>query len=140
TSPGLATESDEGEGEEEAPKAMAEGHAERLNSIRTHLSELSETGRDALETEEETRTGLGNLQAYLEELAYGGAKSAMSWEGGYGPLGEPMGGARRPQGSSMDEVAKFKAEIRSVKGVLLSARNFPSGGLGWGRGSITMES
>lgn len=31
-----------------------------------------------------------------------------------------------------DEIAKVKAEIRGVKGVLLSARNFP-GGVGRGR-------
>lgn len=37
-----------------------------------------------------------------------------------------------PGDTGEDEIAKVKAEIRGVKGVLLSARNFP-GGVGRGR-------
>lgn len=48
-----------------------------------------------------------NIQDYLSDMAYGTA---------FTPAGLPVGG---------DPVSRMKAEIRSVKGVLLSARNFP---------------
>ena len=119
-----------------------EEHAKRLESIRQHLSELTETGGETLSAEEETRVSVGNLQAYLEELAYG-SKSLLSAEGGYGLLGEPGGSGVRGRGQrdgAVDEVAKFKTEIRSMKGALLSARNFPTGGLGRGRAGVAVGS
>lgn len=45
---------------------------------------------------------------------------------GYGAVGANAGDVND------DEIARVKAEIRGVKGVLLSARNFP-GGVGRGR-------
>ena len=128
--------------EEAATVAPVEEHSEKLSSIRRHLGDLSGTGQESLEAAEETRSSLGNLQAYLEELAYGGAKGALHFEGGFGPLGEPMSSAAPGRGGagSMDEIARFKADIRSVKGVLLSARNFPTGGLGRGWGGVGVAS
>ena len=136
TSPDISTTESSGIGLEERDGAAVlpmEEHTERLHAIRKHLVDLSETSGDTLTAQEEARSSLGDLQAYLEELAYGGGKSALRFEGGFGPLGEPLGASRGSADSKVDEVARFKADIRSVKGALLSARNFPSGGLGRGR-------
>ena len=52
----------------------------------------------------------------------------MNFNNGYGGS---MAGAGSGNGSERDdEIARVKAEIRGVKGVLLSARNFPAGGRG----------
>ncbi|CAD6583447.1 MAG: hypothetical protein ASARMPRED_001327 [Alectoria sarmentosa] len=71
---------------------------------------------DLLPTDSERTNPLGDsikeLRAYLQKLPHA---DSMNPGGKAGKKGE------------MDAVASVKAEIRGVKGVLLSARNFPSG-------------
>jgi hypothetical protein len=100
-------------------------HASRLTDIKAHLSALSESSEDVLEEDEATRSVVRDLQTYLEELAHGGKRPTFSWEQGYGVT--PVA-----KDEKLDEIARFKSEIRSVKGVLLSARNFPGSGAGGG--------
>ncbi|MCJ1333670.1 hypothetical protein MMC10_010370 [Thelotrema lepadinum] len=136
TSPDMSTGEGNaaGSGEKEGAAASpVEEHTERLQTMRKHLADLAATSEETLTAQEETSSSLGDLQAYLEEMAYGGNRNWQRFDGGFGPLGEPMVGARDSADSKVDEVARFKADIRSVKGALLSARNFPSGGLGRGR-------
>lgn len=79
----------------------------RLSSLQTMLSDLlpaNATAPDPVtERVEELRSYLGRVR--------------------YGNLGEDGKGSRK---GDAEGVAKLKAEIRGVKGVLLSARNFPS--------------
>lgn len=84
-------------------------HTSALLGIHSKLSDL-------LPTDGEPANPLGDsikeLRAYLQKLPHA---SAMNIGGKVGKKGE------------IDAVASVKAEIRGVKGVLLSARNFPSG-------------
>ncbi|CAF9924254.1 MAG: hypothetical protein GOMPHAMPRED_003568 [Gomphillus americanus] len=128
TSPGFEA-TDGNMGNASAEDAMGK-QASKLQELKQHVKTLSETGKQALEEEEATRSVVGDLQAYLDELAYGGRKSTFSWENEYGS--GSLGG--RGNSGKVDEIAKFKAEIRSVKGALLSARNFPASSNGILRG------
>ena len=92
---------------------------EALSPAQDHTSALlgmQKKLQDLLPADEESTNSLGEsideLRAYLENL--------------------PCANSIRPGGkagkqSEQDAVANVKAEIRGVKGVLLSARNFPSG-------------
>ena len=64
----------------------------------------------ASKTDNTLESRLSELHTYLGGMAYGGNLQ-------FGKIGE----------EEIDEISKVKAEIRGVKGVLLSARNFPSG-------------
>ena len=86
-----------------------ENHMSGLLGLHDQLSDL-------LPADAESANALGDsiseLRAYLEKMPYAssihsGGSAGKNWE--------------------MDAVANVKAEIRGVKGVLLSARNFPSG-------------
>ena len=89
--------------------SKAQDHAETLLRIHDRLCDL-------LPPEGEPTNPLGDsvreLRAYLGKL----------------PLANSLhvGGKAGRRGEN-DAVANVKAEIRGVKGVLLSARNFPSG-------------
>ncbi len=94
------------------------GHLSRLSIIHSHLSELLADNTNQSESEEQIADRLTELQMYLDGLAYG----SSTYVNGYGA------GATNPADANGDEIARVKAEIRGVKGVLLSARNFPGGG------------
>lgn len=84
-------------------------HTSALLGMQNKLSDLLPTGEESTNPLGES---IDELQAYLEKLPYAnsirlGGKTGKKWE--------------------QDAVANVKAEIRGVKGVLLSARNFPSG-------------
>lgn len=74
--------------------------------------------------DQETLTVIRVLQEYLESLAYPvySNVSAYSAVGG----SAASGGFGAAKDNKDDELTRFKTEIRSVKGTLLSARNFPS--------------
>jgi hypothetical protein len=97
-----------------------ETQSDILDEIHTQLQDLKTTESESLQAERKAWSSIMNLQAYLDEITYGGRKSVFQWEG------PGIGDSRMGQDSKMDEIAKFKAEIRSAKGALLSARNFPS--------------
>ena len=65
-----------------------------------------------------------DLKNYLSGLTYGtaGTKQLFGYDNTFGV---DVKNSKEPQ----DEIAKFKAEIRSVKGTLLSSRRFPPGGV-----------
>ena len=87
----------------------AQGHASALLEIHSKLSDL-------LPRDGEPRNPLGGsineLRGYLQKLPHA---NSLHLVGKAGKKGE------------IDAVANVKVEIRGVKGVLLSARNFPSG-------------
>lgn len=103
------------------PSTPTEASATKLASVIASCKSLS--GNDIIDSadDQSTLTVIRVLHEYLESLAfpaYSGAGVYGSGQvGGYGANGE-----RKED----DEVSRFRNEIRSVKGSLLSARNFPS--------------
>ncbi|KAH8152892.1 uncharacterized protein LAJ45_03118 [Morchella importuna] len=94
-----------------------DGKLERLGA---QLQTLVESHSDG--TDNELTFALEDLTSYLETLTYEwpGTNIYTSPYGGYG------GGAGGKEKDKDDPVAKVKAEIRSVKGVLLNSKNFPA--------------
>ena len=92
------------------PLSPAEDHAAALLRIQGRLSQLLPTANSA--SSNPLGDSVSELRAYLEKLPHAGSTHLGGKTGGRGEI---------------DAVANVKAEIRGVKGVLLSARNFPSG-------------
>ncbi|KAL1965565.1 hypothetical protein VTN77DRAFT_5649 [Rasamsonia byssochlamydoides] len=120
---------DEDEGKNDPTKAVT-GHLKRLEILTSHLREFVEDEKQGKVGDDAVRERLNELHTYLDSLTYlnnpvyniyGGGDYARS--GGSSRAGG--GGGVRP--GEEDAISTFKAEIRSVKGALLSARNFPSG-------------
>ena len=85
-------------------------HEARLERLHAHAAELQDSDASEAAEEKGARDRVDELRMYLDRLAIGQGVRVQE-----GRLVE--------QGP--DEVAKVKAEIRSVKGVLLNARSFP---------------
>ena len=107
---------------EPTPKSELASQTTRLQIIHSHLSEFLSTANTLIASDEGVKDNISELQTYLDGLAYG----SSTYVNGYAGIG---GGTSREKD---DEIAKVKAEIRGVKGVLLSARTFP-GGVGRGK-------
>lgn len=99
------------------PQDALAGHEARLAILSSHLAELVAAGARSSGAAAELLAQTGELTQYLAELCY-----ASPYYGGGGAGGYAGRAAGRDDG-----VDAFKAEIRGVKGVLLSARNFPGG-------------
>lgn len=99
---------------EQQISSPAQGHANALSGIQSKLSDLlppTEARNNPL------RDSVYELRAYLQRLPHADSLSHVV-------VGKQRGG-RKGEGA-VDAVASVKAEILGVKGVLLSARNFPS--------------
>ena len=88
------------------PSISSHSHESTLLAIQSKLS-----GLQSAETVNPVKDSISDLQRFLDDLPQSHAKQ------GTGKLWEK---------AKPDEYGKLKAEIRGVKGVLLSARNFPS--------------
>ncbi|KAF1988980.1 hypothetical protein K402DRAFT_391147 [Aulographum hederae CBS 113979] len=101
----------------------------RFKAINGHLTDLVASSARTKDFTGDLTYQLTELTAYLNEMSY----TSPYYGTGYGGLdgrGVGGGGGSGPGswGKKDDAYEKFKAEIRGVKGVLLSARNFPAGG------------
>lgn len=98
------------------PITALDDQTTRLSSLSTSLSGLVEESTSEGQDVSDLSTTIGVLREYLDELAY------VAPTYGYG-----VGGYAGVTGSGKDddEIARVKASIRGVKGVLLSARSFP---------------
>lgn len=109
TSPRLSRTISSASSEPDEGPSPTRNHTSALSGIHSKLSDL-------LPTNGESTNPLGDsiseLRAYLEKLPYANPTHS---------------GGRPGKRGEIDAVASVKAEIRGVKGVLLSARNFPSG-------------
>ncbi|CAF9936564.1 hypothetical protein IMSHALPRED_010804 [Imshaugia aleurites] len=109
TSPRLSRSNSSASSAPDETLSATQVHTSALSGIHSKLSDLLPADgepKDAL------RDSVSELRAYLEKLPY--ASSLHS-------------GRKAGKKGEIDAVASVKAEIRGVKGVLLSARNFPSG-------------
>jgi len=102
--------------------AILTSHTTRLKIIHSHLSEFVTDNTTLIESDETLKSHIADLQTYLDGLAYSSPSYVNSSAyGTYTGVGGSSGGTYTGE----DEIASVKAEIRAVKGVLLSARNFP---------------
>lgn len=138
-SPSGSSETPSSQSQTPPQKDITTSHTERLNIIHSHLSEFVTAEDAAVTALEDNKDAMAELQTYLDSLMYSSVNSGYvngiygtMYGGGSGYDGG-TGASGQGQGSEDDAVTKFKAEIRGVKGALLSARNFPSGGPGWVR-------
>ncbi|PWY89570.1 hypothetical protein BO94DRAFT_534348 [Aspergillus sclerotioniger CBS 115572] len=112
------------------PVATVNTHIRRLEVINSHLREFSDTEKESSTLDNTMRTRLNELHHYLDGLIY--SKPGFSPLSGYGMYSTPgmdsgNGMATGVGKGEEDAIASFRAEIRGVKGALLSARNFPTG-------------
>lgn len=99
---------------------------DRLRSLSSHLKDLQTSSRRATESEGEIDTQLTELKGYLSDMRYTNPYiKNSSYGSGWSGL-EAIGGGSTGEGS--DEIDKFMKDIKAVKGVLLSTRNFPRAG------------
>ncbi|KAK2758298.1 hypothetical protein FQN54_004144 [Arachnomyces sp. PD_36] len=125
------------------PHETITSHTKRLQTISSHLSEFLTIENEASKN---TTSGsnfqgrLSELQTYLTSLTYSSPSYLNSslygvygGDAGLGNVGsgKPGDGGRATGMARAEEdaITAFKADIRGVKGALLSARNFPAGGV-----------
>lgn len=125
-----ATAAPDGSDISNAEKAVNK-HVTRLQKICSELNEAQtkESGIDAAYSS--ARDRVSELQTYLDSLAYSSPTYLSSSLYGFPQTDEPKDGRRGGMTTAEeDAISGFKGEIRSVKGTLLSAKNFPSGSAG----------
>lgn len=108
-----------------------------LLTLRTHLSDFLSLQTSESSTSSSTKESLSTFHHYLDTLRFktqtsiGGATNSAYpsyLNPGYGVYGEGTPGGTAGDKDAKKEVdafAEFRSDIRSVKGALLSARNFP---------------
>ena len=104
----------------EQGKDVLNYQATGLTILNAHLAELLEGYSKQEFASKETQEKSTALRHYLDTVMYGGSTGDEEWK--YG-ASTAAGGKK-----SGDAVEALKKEIRSVKGVLLSARRFPAAG------------
>jgi hypothetical protein len=102
---------------------MVTAHEKRLQIIKSHLQELETTRSSNTSSGDSLQTGVSDLTTYLSEMSYQ-SQHYSSMNGFYG-ANYGMPGAKDGKN---DQIDVLKNDIRAVKGVFLSARNFPTGG------------
>ncbi|RPB01000.1 hypothetical protein L873DRAFT_1678386 [Choiromyces venosus 120613-1] len=100
----------------------------KLEHLSTQLHALVESHSDGMDNE--LTFALEDLRSYLESLTYDWSSSSIFTSpyeyASIGKSGAGGGGTGGADGKKDDPVARVKAEIRSVKGVLLNTKNFPA--------------
>ncbi|KAJ0422860.1 peroxisomal membrane anchor protein conserved region-domain-containing protein [Aspergillus carlsbadensis] len=121
------------EPEKPTPASIATTHQKRLEQIGTQLRDFADTQTTSSTLHDTTRSRISDLQRFLDGLLYSKSSSypysATTGYGMYSTPGLDSGGAAATGVGKGEEdaISGFRAEIRGVKGALLSARNFPSG-------------
>lgn len=106
-------------------------HLTRLESIQSQLNEMIISEKEGSSVDDTMRSRLTDLHHYLDGLIYNAPPYTVAGPS-YGLYSGNVsssvdGTATGVRKSEDDAIASFKAEIRGVKGALLSARNFPAG-------------
>lgn len=103
-----------------APESVLSKQETCLKIIHSHMSELLAANESNASSNEDVQSGIGDFKQYLDRMAY----SIPAYQ--YHPGDSVFTPPGTPKDKKDDAVAAFKAEIRGVKGVLLSAKRFPS--------------
>ncbi|KAJ4356161.1 uncharacterized protein N0V89_004191 [Didymosphaeria variabile] len=104
-------------------EGVVKAHENRLKILTSHLRELSSTRTNDNASSDSLKTQLSNLQTYLSDMSY----QSQYYSGSGGLYGSTCGLPKTGDGKD-DQINVLKNDIRAVKGVFLSARNFPAGG------------
>ncbi|KAJ4297736.1 hypothetical protein N0V90_005631 [Kalmusia sp. IMI 367209] len=107
----------------EEDEGVVKGHENRLKILTSHLRELQSTRSNDTASVDSLKTQLSNLNTYLSDMSY--QNQYYSGSGGF--YGGTYGLPKTKDGKD-DQIEVLKNDIRAVKGVFLSARNFPAGG------------
>ncbi|KAF1851774.1 DUF726-domain-containing protein, partial [Cucurbitaria berberidis CBS 394.84] len=99
-------------------------HENRLKIIKSHLQELEANRSNDSTSRDSLQTKVSDLTTYLSEMSYQNQYYSTS---GYYGSGSSFGLPGGKDGKN-DQIEILKSDIRAVKGVFLSARNFPAGG------------
>jgi len=105
------------------PEPVVTAHENRLKIIKSHLQELESTRSNDTASANSLRTKVSDLTSYLSEMSY----QNQHYSNVNGFYGSNYGLAGGKDGKN-DQIEVLKNDIRAVKGVFLSARNFPTGG------------
>ncbi|OKL61145.1 hypothetical protein UA08_03170 [Talaromyces atroroseus] len=119
-------------GEEKNPessdphKAAIDSHTQSLTQITSHLREFVSNHAASGEIDNSMRDQVASLQTYLDGLNYSSYNPYLASNTMYSNIYSSSSGYAG-RAKEEDAISTFRAEIRGVKGALLSARNFPSG-------------
>lgn len=105
------------------PEPTVTAHETRLKIIKSHLQELEANRSNDSTSRDSLKTKVTELTTYLSEMSY--QNQYYSNSGGF--YGNNYGLPGGKDGKN-DQIEVLKNDIRAVKGVFLSARNFPTGG------------
>jgi hypothetical protein len=105
------------------PEPTVTAHENRLKIIKSHLQELETTRSSGMSSADSLKTKVSDLTTYLSEMSY--QNQYYSNMNGFYGANYGMPGAKD---GKTDQIDVLKNDIRAVKGVFLSARNFPTGG------------
>jgi hypothetical protein len=123
TSPALSRRASSSEDTSpDTPTDVIAGHTNRIRIMASHLKDLEASGTSGATQEEDMGKQLTSLTSYLSDMTY----SSPYYR--YGTPNYTWSGTPGATGANDDEIEKLKTEIRGVKGVLLSTRNFPRSG------------
>lgn len=86
---------------------------EQLASVKTSLGSILSQQISEKHDSDELKNAIHELKEYCESLAYIPPASTSAWDNG-----------RHPKGPD-DEISHLKKDLRSMKGMLLSAKSFP---------------
>lgn len=120
TTPTLSRRDSKSSASTQDDEPLVKAHESRLNILTSHLRELEATRSNDTASSDSLKTQLSNLQTYLSDMTYQNQYYPAS--GGF--YGTTYGLPK----SKDDQIEVLKGDIRAVKGVFLSARNFPTGG------------
>lgn len=103
------------------PDTVPLKQATRLEIIKSHLSELLEGAENNGASNQTLQTSISETRHYLDGLYY--TPPSYSWN-----ADNSLNASNASKDKQPDAAVNLKAEIRGVKGVLLSAKRFPSVG------------
>ncbi|KAK5999878.1 hypothetical protein QM012_004966 [Aureobasidium pullulans] len=103
------------------PDTVPLKQATRLDIMKSHLSELLEGAESNGTSNQTLQTSISETRHYLDGLYY--TPPSYSWN-----TDNSLNASNAPKDKQPDAAVTLKAEIRGVKGVLLSAKRFPSVG------------
>lgn len=98
-------------------------HENRLKIIASHLNEIESNRTTNRASHDSLQTKVTDLTSYLNDMSYQNSYYS-SMNGAYGA----NFGIYSAADGKKDQIDVLKQDIRAVKGVFLSARNFPTGG------------
>ena len=111
-----------------SPVGKVEVHAAKMQAIRAHLGTLHDSATDAVEAMQGVDGEMAKLDLLLDDLKYARRTTMRKDYEATMPSGVTWGGngTNAVKDKEEDAIDRLKAEIKGVKGVLLSARSFPS--------------